>query len=433
MGILAWNSIGLCSATQHEQYHHPQQHFLLHLVSRCFDFSFTEILRTTEMRAGLEAWFEHVTRCPQSLRQLTTLLVGLFLVATALTLTAKLSLERNASVFSTNFFILFVLRCQSKFSDFALIHLCAVLGSLLLFLDIAALWTLTLLLVNSLFVSYIFMPAQILTSLKRDVISRARSRVMSTMPTASCVRIEGEGGELDAVIIKSAAYDTIPVEKHKWIVFLCANGTCLEEYLRPAYTMTRDLSLLRPGLTETLAVNALCLNFRGVGGSEGRVLSARDLVADSLAAMKYLMNSHRTQPDNILLLGHSIGGAAAVIARTKYPHGPVVSNRSFSTLLSVVNLKLQLKPLGAGVGALVLMLLTNGLVFVLNTCGVLVNPMGLVVVELAVLLSAIFFLALQIAGELFVCSFIFSKCKRTFDLLGIMFQLTQNFKYLKSR
>jgi hypothetical protein len=49
--------------------------------------------------------------------------------------------------------------------------------------------------------------------------------------------------------------------------------------------------------------------------------------------LAYLEEHLSAPPGNVLLLGRSIGGAVAALARASHsPHGPLVSDRSFSSL-----------------------------------------------------------------------------------------------------
>jgi len=87
-------------------------------------------------------------------------------------------------------------------------------------------------------------------------------------------------------------------------------------------------------------VSVLCFNPRGVLESEG-VSSPDKLPYDAYTAFEYLV--HRGyQPQDICLLGHSLGGSMAVIgasyAQAKYPHVSlgVINVHSFSSLSAEV-------------------------------------------------------------------------------------------------
>eukprot|EP00962_Isochrysis_galbana_P030736 scaffold9980_cov121-Isochrysis_galbana.AAC.7 len=82
------------------------------------------------------------------------------------------------------------------------------------------------------------------------------------------------------------------------------------------------------------AVGFLAFNFRGVGLSEGAVLSAADLVLDVAACVRFLQDEHGVTADRLLLHGFSLGGAVAAmyLAHPDAPRCNLISDRSFRSL-----------------------------------------------------------------------------------------------------
>ena len=60
-------------------------------------------------------------------------------------------------------------------------------------------------------------------------------------------------------------------------------------------------------------VNVLCFDYRGYGLSEGKPERA-GILKDSRAAIRYAASRPDVDPDRIVLLGQSLGGANAVVA-----------------------------------------------------------------------------------------------------------------------
>lgn len=86
-----------------------------------------------------------------------------------------------------------------------------------------------------------------------------------------------------------------------------------------------------------LQCNLAMFNYRGVGSSLGAwPRGSADLVSDASAVFGYLLRNCQANPKNILIYGHSIGGAVGALVRAKYPSGPMVSDRSFLSFTAVV-------------------------------------------------------------------------------------------------
>lgn len=81
-------------------------------------------------------------------------------------------------------------------------------------------------------------------------------------------------------------------------------------------------------------VGFLAFNFRGVGLSEGAVMSWADLVCDVAACVRYLQEEHAVTSDRLLLHGFSLGGAIAALflAQPDAPRCALISDRSFRSL-----------------------------------------------------------------------------------------------------
>jgi hypothetical protein len=129
------------------------------------------------------------------------------------------------------------------------------------------------------------------------------------------------GVRLDAAHYLPPSQASLPPAQRRWVVYLGGNGELYELLLDEMYNVAHDSGL-----------GVFLFNFRGVSHSEGEVRDATDLVVDCLVVLEYMQDHLGALPNNILLYGHSIGGAVATLARAVHsPSGPLLSDRSFAS------------------------------------------------------------------------------------------------------
>jgi len=144
-----------------------------------------------------------------------------------------------------------------------------------------------------------------------------------------------KGAVLDGALLNADARSAM--------VYCMANGVCFEQVLDEAERIGRHLHRA-----------VLVFNYRGVGKSTGTVYSAADMVDDVKACLDYLERERACAPADVLVWGHSIGGACGVIAAFERAHpGPVLADRSFAYLSRVVASKVKEGPLAALVAGLI--------------------------------------------------------------------------------
>jgi len=198
---------------------------------------------------------------------------------------------------------------------------------------------------------YLFLPSQ---TFGRTSLDQYRAEFKAADPRGADQIVEltiaSAGCLLDAVEWRNPAtagqsLSGNQVLKERWVVWLNANGVCLEELL-----LHSSIAQQYGGL---LDASVLLWNYRGVGRSTGSSGSGSHLVQDATAVVQHLLD-RGVQPQNILLHGHSMGGAVAcvVAAQMKKPLA-VISDRSFSSLKAVVKAHTRKGPLGAIICALV--------------------------------------------------------------------------------
>jgi uncharacterized protein len=86
--------------------------------------------------------------------------------------------------------------------------------------------------------------------------------------------------------------------------------------------------------------SVLLIDYRGYGKSEGIHPSEIQVYADAEAAWNYLTKTKRIPSKQILIFGHSLGGAIAIDLAAKHPEaGGLIVESSFSTLKDLISQK----------------------------------------------------------------------------------------------
>ena len=91
------------------------------------------------------------------------------------------------------------------------------------------------------------------------------------------------------------------------------------------------LGLEQMKILTNLAVNILEVDYRGYGKSEGSPDEA-GVYRDASAAYDYLVETRHFQPKNIIVYGHSLGGAVAVDLASRRECGGLIVQSSFTTV-----------------------------------------------------------------------------------------------------
>ena len=131
---------------------------------------------------------------------------------------------------------------------------------------------------------------------------------------------------LDGMVYRERSMLKLESSKQKWIIMFLGNGAHYEHCADEA----RNLAI-------SWGRNVLVFNDRGGGRSAGRALEEMDLIKDGAACLKFLLRNYQvTDTRNVVLFGHSLGGAIATsIHTTKSFQGHLINDRSFSSLASV--------------------------------------------------------------------------------------------------
>lgn len=84
-------------------------------------------------------------------------------------------------------------------------------------------------------------------------------------------------------------------------------------------------------LFHDLSLNVLIFDYRGYGQSEGRP-SEEGTYLDALAAWRYLTEERQVSPQNIVLFGHSLGGAVAAWLAAQVNPGALILESTFTSI-----------------------------------------------------------------------------------------------------
>ncbi len=134
---------------------------------------------------------------------------------------------------------------------------------------------------------------------------------------------------------------------HEEVSFTSEDGTSLCgwfcEHSKPIYTIlichgngehVADLADELEFFRERFQANVFAFDYRGYGRSEGRPFEA-GVLADGLAAQRWLAERTGQSTDQIVLYGRSLGGAVAVHLAAKQGARGLILDRTFSSMVDV--------------------------------------------------------------------------------------------------
>ena len=88
----------------------------------------------------------------------------------------------------------------------------------------------------------------------------------------------------------------------------------------------------------------LIIDYRGYGRSEGSFPREETVYQDATAAWDYLVKKREIKPSNIIIYGHSLGGAVAINLATQYPEAArLIVDSSFTSIAEIVNARGQFR------------------------------------------------------------------------------------------
>ena len=105
----------------------------------------------------------------------------------------------------------------------------------------------------------------------------------------------------------------------------------------------------RAPILEQLAghdISVLIIDYRGYGRSQDASPGEQELYRDGRAAWKYLTEIEKVPPGQIVLMGHSLGGAVACQLASEVPCAGLILQSSFTSIGDMAKQVIPLVPLG---------------------------------------------------------------------------------------
>ncbi len=141
------------------------------------------------------------------------------------------------------------------------------------------------------------------------------------------------------------------------VEFASADGTKIVAWFLPKQYATRTALIchgngenvaqssasMGHAIRELLNANVLVYDYRGFGKSEGSP-HEKGILEDSEAALDWLNTKTGTNPEDVILIGHSIGGGPACFLAGKYGAKSLILQRTFTSLVSAAQHRYPLIP-----------------------------------------------------------------------------------------
>jgi len=134
---------------------------------------------------------------------------------------------------------------------------------------------------------------------------------------------------------------------HEDVYFQSADGTKLHGWFVPHSTPKRSIlychgngehiafnAALAAHLRDTLQASVFMFDYRGYGNSEGRPSEA-GCIADGQAAQRWLAERMGIEPNEVVVIGRSLGGAVAIALASEVGAQALVVENSFATMPDV--------------------------------------------------------------------------------------------------
>jgi len=122
----------------------------------------------------------------------------------------------------------------------------------------------------------------------------------------------------------------IPADKptSKVLLYLHGNGVNIEVNLEHAQRFHK------------LGFSVFLIDYRGYGKSKGKFPTEKQVYEDAQIAYDYLVEERGIKPENIMVYGHSLGGAIAIDLAIKRPKiAGIIVQSSFTSVEDLVQLK----------------------------------------------------------------------------------------------
>ena len=99
-------------------------------------------------------------------------------------------------------------------------------------------------------------------------------------------------------------------------------------------------NIYRASVFQKLGFDVLLIDYRGYGKSKGNFPSEKAVYTDARIAWNYLVGSKNIEPKDILVYGHSLGGAIAIELATQQPQAAgLIVEGSFTSIREMIKYK----------------------------------------------------------------------------------------------
>jgi pimeloyl-ACP methyl ester carboxylesterase len=135
--------------------------------------------------------------------------------------------------------------------------------------------------------------------------------------------------------IVSRGEDSLPPEKHRYVIFSGGHGTTYRDYLPLMEKLAH---------TQDASVYTIGFDYSSFGLS-GRIINdqihhlpmlSQDIAIEELSAQVQRLLDKGIDPSKITLYGHSLGGAIATLTAARFPGIKLYNDRSFSSISAVL-------------------------------------------------------------------------------------------------
>ncbi|MBA2750513.1 MAG: alpha/beta hydrolase [Tatlockia sp.] len=180
--------------------------------------------------------------------------------------------------------------------------------------------------------------------------------VVASVYLAACIYLYRQQGRF--IYFPSSVIETTPKAfnldfQEVWLPVTTANGKVekIHGWWIPAATAKAKTLLYLHGNGVNIGANAahahrfhqmgfavLIIDYRGYGRSEGSFPSENNVYQDATTAWDYLVKQRQIQPNNIIIYGHSLGGASAINLATQHPEAArLIVDSSFTSIAEIGN------------------------------------------------------------------------------------------------
>ncbi|MEC4803840.1 MAG: alpha/beta hydrolase [Jaaginema sp. PMC 1079.18] len=117
-----------------------------------------------------------------------------------------------------------------------------------------------------------------------------------------------------------------PQTPTKTLLLLHGNGENISE------------NLDRAAVFQRLGLQILLIDYRGYGRSEGKFPTEAQVYEDAAIAFEYLVTERQIAPQDIIVYGHSLGGAIAIDLAQNHPHlAGLIVESSFTSMRAMAD------------------------------------------------------------------------------------------------